>query len=337
MVIHGSKKGIVKLSMTKYLILAALFVISLGSVFGAGYYFSYLHYQNDMPPQVSDPASFTNFLPGKTFFDDTVLVITLDSPRQALVATASRLEEDTDFSQNTRVSVFDGADWTRKVVNTTTENAGIFSNSLLLSWKNVLDPTRVLKETISGEYSINNKKYAFSASNLQNEIIMRSTPGYTKTMSEGNATLIIGGVSHPAKIVYTKIYSLNSAEIQFYDRPFGLTTNWLAYWGSDGTFYHVDKTLVDKPSDLYTAHQIGVMKSPDGGVYKTFSVNTSYNDSLPPLEYSITLGSPISKILKFDVVATLDKSPLPEYKWYLSILSGDNNGADFGFVEYIHD
>lgn len=322
--------------MTKYLIFGVLLIISLGTVFGVGYYISYLRYQDSAPLPSGDPTSYTNFLPGKTFYDDTVLVITLDSPRQALVATASRFEEDADYTQNTRVSVFDGIAWTRKVISNTNENAGIFSNSLLLKWKNVLDPTRVLKETISGEYYINKKNYAFSAPNLENEIIMRSTPGYTKMMSEGNATLVVDGVSHPAKILYTKIYSLNSDEIQFYDHPFGLTTNWLAYWGSDGTFYHVDKTLVDKPTDLYTAHQIGVMKTPEGGIFKTFSVTTSYKESLPPLEYAVTLGGPISQTLKFDVVTTLDKSTFPNYKWYLSILSGDN-GADFGFVEYIHD
>src|SRR6266849_4975398 len=55
-------------------------------------------------PQIVQDS--TKFLPGKYYFDDTIMLITKDKPQITLVATVTRNQGDTDYVQNTRVSYY---------------------------------------------------------------------------------------------------------------------------------------------------------------------------------------------------------------------------------------
>lgn len=46
---------------------------------------------------------------------------------------------------------------------------------------------------------------------MENEIGIRSLPGYTKFMSEGDGTIIINGEPFESYVLYTRIYSSNSS------------------------------------------------------------------------------------------------------------------------------
>lgn len=292
-------------------------------------------------PEVAQDT--TKFLPGKHYFDDTILLITRDKPRISLIATVTRAEQDGNYAQSSRVSYFDGSNWTRQSNSKTISDSTIVSNSLVKSWSTTIDPSRVLKQTAQGEITINNTSLSFSTGLLQNEIGMRSIPGYTKFMSQGTGVLKINGVTHDAYILYTRIYSLNASDIQFYNQPFGLTTDWIAFWDTKGNFYHVDVTNVDKPTQTYQTHQIAVIEDTNGSVTKTFNVSVQRDEKNPPTQYSVSLNNPIGVTMKFNRINANNKAPNGSYTWYMGNIEGSvqkSNGESLqgvGVVEYIHD
>ncbi len=298
-------------------------------------------YPTSNNPQTAQDT--TKFLPGKYYFEDDVIIITKDQPHQKLIATVSRAEQEKDYTQNTRVSYFDGTSWTRQKANRTASDSTIISNNLVKSWKLTVDPSRVLKQTVQGEITINNSLFSFSSEVLQNEIGMRSLPGYTKFMSNGTGTVTINGGAHSAYILYTRIYSLNASDIQFYSQPLGVTTDWIAFWDTAGNFYHVDTTSVEKKTPIYESHQIGIRETTDGSVTKTFGTTVTRDAKNPPSEYSVSLLAPIGETLQFTRIDGIDKAPGSSYTWYMGSIEGTVTTASgekrngIGLVEYIHD
>lgn len=292
-------------------------------------------------PQVEQDT--TKFLPGKLYFDDTILVVTKDKPQINLVATVTRAQQDSNYVQSTRVSYFDGSKWTRVSTSKAIASSAIVSNQYVKSWNITVDPSRVLKESAQGEITINNSSLVFSTGVLQNEITVRSLPGYTKFMSNGTGTLTINGVSHPAYILYTRIYSLNASDIQFYNQPIGVTTDWLAFWDSVGNFYHVDNTSVDKPTATYQTHQLAIFEDTSGAVTKTFSVSVNRGSKNPPEDYVMSLGAPINATLNLKRINGINKAPNGSFTWYMGNVEGtvqNRNGEvlnGVGVIEYIND
>lgn len=297
-------------------------------------------------PTVSNPEikqDSTAFLPGKHYFDDTIVLVTKDKPQINLVATVTRAEQEKNYAQSTRVSFFDGSSWTRQSTNKTAQDSTILSNNLVKSWNVNIDPSRVLKQTAQGEITINNSSIVFSTDVLQNEIGMRSLPGYTKFMSSGTGTISVNGAVHQAYVLYTRIYSLNASEIQFYNEPFGLTTDWVAFWDIQGNFYHIDETSVDKPTPTYQTHQIGVIDDITSGVSKTFNISVKRDAKNPPIDYSISFNNPMNATLSFTRVNGVNKAPNGSFTWYMGSIEGTvqrNSGEKIngiGLVEYIHN
>ena len=298
-------------------------------------------YPTSNNPQVEQDT--TKFLPGKHYFDDTIMVVTKDKPQINLVATVTRAEQDTNYAQSTRVSYYDGTNWTRQSASKTSQDSTIVSNNLVKSWSTTIDPSRVLKQTAQGEITINNSSVVFSTGVLENEIGMRSLPGYTKFISNGTGILTVNSVPHQAYILYTRIYSLNAAEIQFYNQQFGVTTDYIAFWDTQGNFYHVDVTSVDKQTPTYQTHQLGIMEDANGAVEKTFSVTVTRDSKNPPAQYTVSLNSPIGATVNFNRVNGINKAPGGSFTWYMGNIEGTvqrSNGESLngtGLVEYIHN
>jgi len=286
----------------------------------------------------------TKFLPGKHYFDDTIITITKDKPNYTIVATVTRQQQDSDYSQNSRVSYFDGKSWARKLDTKSIPDSNIVGNSLIKSWSTSIDSSRVLKETDKGEININNSTILFSSGNLENEISIRSLPGYTKFLSKGDGSLTVNGINYPAYILYTRIYSLNASDIQFYNQPFGLTTDWLVFWDTDGNMYHVDATEVSNPSLIYQTHKLGVIEDKTGAVSKTFELTVSRDSLTPPNKYTIGLATPIGSTLNLNLLDSVNKAPDNSFKWYMghvigTVQRGEGQPAlnGIGLVEYIHN
>lgn len=294
-----------------------------------------------MPNTPEIAQDTTKFLPGKFYFDDTLIAITKDTPHQTIAASVRRIEQNGSYSQKTGVSYFNGDKWTRLQDSKNTPNPTIVSNSLITRWITNLDPSRVLKESDEGEFTVNKTKIAFSTGELQNEISVRSLPGYTKFLSVGNGTLTIDGQTYEAYILYTRIYSLNASDIQFYNEPLGLTTDWLAFWDTEGNFYHADATQVNKPTPIYQTHQLGILELINGAVLKTFQLSINRDAQKPPVKYTITLGIPLSSTLTLNRINAINKAPNNAYTWFMgnvegSVIRDGETLRGVGLIEYIH-
>jgi hypothetical protein len=331
--------------MFKAVLIILLSFFTFGGVFVAGYLLGHTSVQPsetpiDMPINTSTGGSkFTAFDVGKLYFDDTVVLITETTPRNILVATSVRSEASGSKSQNTRVSFYNGSKWIRQTTTQPISDFGIYGNTILKNWKATVDPTLVLRERIEANINIDKNNISFKSDTLENEMTVRSLPGYTKFISESTAKLTVNGKTYNARIMYTKLYSLNSKSLQFYDTPLGITTDWLIFWDEQGNFYHIDRTDVERPTDVYQLHRIGIYKSYEKSVTKTFNVSVVRDNEVPPKHYTFTLSDPINIDLTLTNVASFEKTK----GWFLGLAEGTAAKPDgnilkgFGLIEYIHD
>lgn len=333
----------------KYGVIIALLIVGFISAFMSGFVISHVLTTEQplspsptptLAPQLSgDPQDTTKFLPGKFYFQDTIIAVSKNNPHVSLLATVSRTEQESRYSQNTRVSYFDGTNWFRDVDNKITKDSTIVSSLLVNKWVVALDPSRVLKETASGQITIHNTPISFKTETLTNELTLRSLPGYTKFISATTGTLTIDGVEQEAYVLYTRIYSLNAKDIQFYNQSLGVTTDWLAFWDENGNFYHLDSTVVSRPTPVYASHQIGFLKTKDSTVLRTFDLSIERDTNMPPQNYTMKLNTPINDTLNLKLVSSHDKEPGIAYDWHLGIVTGMVNELTkgVGIVEYIKD
>lgn len=335
--------------VSKIVLVVIIFIFSIVSAFAGGYYLKGLSIDQQTPSPSPIPLDETNISEemtgigaeiksGREYYDDTIMAVTSELPRRVLVGTATRHEDGDGFNQNTRASFFDGENWTRKLLTKKYDNSSIHTNEIVSNWKIQIDPSRVLKQSVIGTLNIGDDKVSFDTGLITNNLGIRSLPGYTKFISTGVGELTIDGSKLPAKILYTSIYSNNSQEMQFYDTPLGLTTHWMAFWDEEENVYHVDSTLVAKPTDKYQTHQFGIMVDKAGKVSKTFDVNIVIDNENPPKTYKIKLGEPIFKDLTFEIGTSINKAPNNSYNWFMSEGVGEFGGIKgFGVVEYIHN
>jgi len=279
---------------------------------------------------------------GNHYFDDTIILVTKDAPRVNLIASVTRKEQGDNFLENTRVSYFNGSSWVREMNAQTISDATIVGNALIGKWNITFDPSRVLKQDVQGTIQIKNNQLDFSTGTLQNEMVIRSLPGYTKFMSEGSGTIKINGEARSVYVLYTRIYSQNADDIQTYSTSLGLTTHWVAFWDANGNFYHIDTTSVDKPTQIYQTHQLAVAKDVDGRIAKVFQTIVHHDQQSPPISYDISLPSPIGEQLNVSRVNGINKAPNGSYVWYMGNIEGTIDGREgkrtgIGLVEYIHD
>lgn len=280
---------------------------------------------------------------GMRYFDDTILVLTEETPARAFLITATRKQTADGFQQSTRTSFFDGQTWVRKQTGQTYQDSGIHANTFIRSWNVGLHPSRVLRQSVRGEFTVNNQRVVVTMPNLSNEMTVRSLPGYTKFLSEGAATLEINGQRVAAKGLYTRIYSMNSNDIQFYDTPFGLRTDWVAFWDEQGNFYHVDRTNVAVPTAKYQAHQLALFKSAQGAVTTGFEVGVTDGAGDPPADFTFDLKDKLGAVLRLRRVNQVNKAPNGSYVWLMGVVEGDAtlpNGAVVkgrGVSEYIQN
>lgn len=348
-----------QLKKKTFLKIIILLIISVGfaSSFAFGFYLNQLLKSEKNvtteKPSVTQPTTQNNapqveqdstkFLPGKFYFDDTLIAITKESTPRSIVATTTRVQQEKDYAQNTRVSYFNGSNWLRKIVSHPNSDSAMVSDQIIKNWQTKIDSTRVLKESSTGEIQMDNTKIGFYTGPLENEISIRSLPGYTKFLSRGEGSLTIDGKEIPAHILYTHIYSSNAQEIQFYNQPFGLTTDWIAFWDEEGNFYHVDTTSVDKPTSTYQTHKLGIVENLQGQVTKTFDLSIVRDNNNPPSSYKISLNSPINLSIDLTRTNSLNKAPNNSFIWFSGNVVGSvtkGNGQKIngvGLVEYIHN
>lgn len=297
----------------------------------------------NIPHTTPTSEETTRFLPGKHHFDDTIILLTKDAPQQAVAATVSRTEQESGYRQNTAFSFFDGTSWKRKTDSQRTADSAIFTNPIVQSWRISTDPTRVLKQSIEGTLLTDRAEVNFSTGVLENEIGIRSLPGYTKFLSQGSGEIRINGVRHDAYVLYSRIYSLNAADIQFYTEPLDLTTDWLAFWDNEGNFYHIDSTQVGKPTPLYQSHKIAVREDQWRTVSKSFTFSITRGIETPPETFQYGVHFPDQTTIAVKRGTSFFKVPEGTSLWVMSladIVVTKENGTTqtgTGILEYIRD
>lgn len=343
----------ISLTRRQVVVFAILFISSMTMTLGAGVLLDRL-FVGEKPkvivpsptptetPTDSTPDIPTSFKPNTSYFDDTILLITKTEPHLTVVASADRSQENNNYKQSSRVSFFNGQDWSRRVTSSTNDSEQIQTNDIIKDWNITYDQSKVLKQSATGTIMIDNNSIKFTTRTLTNEMTIRSLPGYTKFMSEGTATVVINNVSYDCYVLYTRIYSNNAAELVSYDGSFNLTTDWAAFWDKEGNFYHLDSTSVVQDIPNYKSHTIGVFKNKDGSVQKTFILNIARDNENPPVNYTIDFGAPIGHKLTLTRTNGLNKYPNNSYVWYVGNITGtatDEKGIKsegVGLIEYIN-
>ena len=283
------------------------------------------------------------FLPGKFYFEDSLIAITREKPHRIVSVSVSRHEQSSNYVQNSRLSYFDGAKWVRKTAVINQADASLSPDSIVKAWVVDVDPSLVLKESIQGEVHIPETEIQFSTSTLENEISMRSMPGYTKFMSSGEGKISINGVYYPSHILSTRIYSYNADNIQFFDSSLESITDWIAFWDSEDNFYHIDSTTVGKPTPRYQTHQLGVFVQNQQTVQKTFTTKISRDSTSDPTSYTVELSNPINSTLTFKRINKLDKDGGDKSTWIMGEIEGTVTNAQgrslsgVGVLEYLKD
>jgi hypothetical protein len=213
----------------------------------------------------------------------------------------------------------------------------------LRAWSHNVKSTRVLQEAFEGAIDIDGHVIAFNTNTIANEAPIRSLPGYTKLLSNGQGELNIDGQAERTHVLVTKIYSLNSADIQFYTDPLGLRTDWIVFWDNQNTMYHVDSTQIDRPTPIYETHSVGVRDIFPRQVATTFDTSIVTDQATPPNTYAVKLGSPIGETLRLTRQKSVNKDPSQQGEWYMSLVEGTVQTAKgtsrpgIGIVEYIKD
>jgi len=281
---------------------------------------------------------------GQHYFSDTLVLLTKDYPKKILLVTANRMQTDNDqYTQSSAVSYYDGQTWQRQRMSATpTTQAEVTPNQLITSYQIGIEESRVTGEIISGQVMIEGQTIDFVTRRLENEMVIRSWPGYTKLLSSGEGVVTIDNQNLVVDVLYTQIYSLNDQEIQFYDTHLPLETVYVAFWDEAGNFYHVDQTLIDKPTDVYNSRQIGVWKNNAHQVSRIFQLQVEHTDSTPPNQYHINLSVPIQTTLDLAEISSISKSQLENEDWYLSLVEGEASSGGqirhgFGYVEYLKE
>jgi hypothetical protein len=276
-------------------------------------------------------------------FIDEIILVTKEKPHRTLILSAIRTFATEDINNYTiKAFYFNGDKWVRKISEgKSTELDNIPVTPIVPIWKINSDPSYMLKQNVSGETNIDSNFIKFNIPIFNNEMGIRSSPKYTKFMSEADGVLTIDDKEYDSYALYSRIYSFNSPEgLIFTSDPSGIETEWLAFWDTDGNFYGIDETVVDnkKTLDSYKAHSLAVVKDKDGKVQKSFTLDLQKNGFE---KYSIDIKENINKLISVNKLNSINKSVNETDIWITGLAEGEvkttneKNIKGFGIFEQI--
>lgn len=293
------------------------------------------------PTPVSE-IPLVKFLPNKQYFDDTYVAIQQDPPHAAIVLSTSRVEQQQNFIEYTKVNYFDGQAWNRKTVTTTIPSSDIKTNSLLRSWANASEIAQNQSSPPPlAEVQLPTGSITFTSVNLQNEISLQSLPGSTKFIYQGLGTITIKGDTTPAYIFYSRTYSFNAVDLAFLTHPENLTSNWFLFWDKENTFYYFDNHAVPGSTNPIQNFQIGVRESGDQVVLRTAGISPSFQKENQISNYNVIFSNPINERVELPEQNTINKADSKAYQWIMELGEGKVIKREgrivlgVGLVEYI--
>lgn len=283
----------------------------------------------------------SNLMP---YFSDELIMITKDQPHYTLIATASRYTKDNiNYSQKHKIYYYDGTTWKYDTSTTKSDSIEIIDSTTIPKWKITDDPSRVLKQSVSGEISIDKKSISFDIPLILNEMGVRSSDNYTIFRSEADGKLTINGVTYDSNILYTRTYSYSASigEIVLTEKPIGITTNWGAFWDQYGNFYNFDETIIAPDGiDPYKSHSISIFKDSEERIQKSFKLNVYKTEES---KYLVEIGDKQNKILNLTLINSTERNPgvmrinnkVGQIEGEVKLESG-RSVKGFGVFEYIY-
>lgn len=293
------------------------------------------------PTPVSE-IPLVQFLPNKQYFDDTYVAIQRDAPHAAIVLSTSRVEQQQNFVEYTKVNYFDGQAWNRKTVTTTVPSSDIKTNSLLRSWTNAseIDQNQSSPPPLA-EVQLPTGSITFTSTNLQNEISLQSLPGSTKFIYQGLGSITIKGDTTPAYVFYSRTYSFNAVDLAFLAHPENLTSNWFLFWDKENTFYYLDNHNVPGSTNPIQNFQIGVRETFDHSIVRTPEVNAGFQKDNQLSYYEATFNTPVNERVLLPEQNVINKADTKAYQWIMELGEGKvikregRTVLGVGLVEYI--
>ncbi len=313
----------------QYVFVVAIFVLSVLTSFYSGYFL-----------KARSNTSQSNLKP---YSSDEIILISKDAPHYTLIAYASKtVKTKSSFSQRQKAFFFDGKTWQGDIASTTSVYSDIVSSPIIPKWNVIIDPTRVLKQSVSGEVQLNNNKVEFNVPEFDNELGIRSLPEYTQFRSETDGQIILNGKSYDSYVLYSRTYAYaTSISSIVVTNPVGINSDWVAFWDTDGNFYHVDKTSVDNNyKGEYKSHSIAIYKDNLGRIQKSFVFDIQ---KVSTTGYKIKIPANINKNVNVNFLNEVDKNvTFSPYAWTTGQIEGEvitENGKrinGFGIYEQLY-
>ena len=295
------------------------------------------------PKQSELPQETIKFLPGKGYYDDSISIITKTTPRIILQASASRIEQETNYTEFSKVNIFDGKEWTQQILTGTVYDTNVGKNTLIKDWTTNFqgNTSSSNNQTISIKIETKQHVISFSSSALFNEINTQSKSNYTKFIYQGSGTLSLDNEQYDAYIIYSRSYSVNAADLAFFNKPEALKTAWVAFWAEDGSFYHVDSLNTNNVGRSIASYSLGLADG-NNQVLKTQKVSTKNGSQTEINAYEVSFDSPISRTINGTFTQKLIKSAKSNYNWIFGPIEGsiqydqDTQFQGIGLAEYIN-
>lgn len=328
------------MSTKLYSIVVFIVVISILGAFYGGYFLKDLLSINNIAPIANNIDQ--KFKPN---YIDEIIFVSKEKPYQTLILSAIRTYSNSSplYNYTIKAFYFDGSKWSKNISEgKSIELDTIPKTTTVPKWEFVYDPSYMLKQSASGEVSLDNNKIEFNAPLLLNEMGIRSSPKYTKFMSEADGTLTINGKIYGSHVLYNRIYSFNAPEsLITTDDPSGINTEWLAFWDTENNFYSIDETVIDnkKTLDSYKAHSMAVAKSSSGSIQKSFTLKLIKNTQT---NYKVDILENINKTITVNRLNSINKAVNEKDNWITGQADGEiklDNGKvikGFGIYEQIY-
>lgn len=280
----------------------------------------------------------------KPIFIDEFFLVSKEKPHHSIRLSAFRqFKENETYTYIIKAFYYDGQKWSKEVSKGEYSNIYLIPNTKIIpQWNVEYDPSYMLRQSAKGQVVIENNKIGFNIPDLYNEMNVRSSPKYTKFMSEADAVMTINNKEYPSYVLYSRVYSFDAPEsLIFTDDPAGIETEWLAFWDMQGNFYSIDETIVDNKitSDTYKAHSMAVEKDIDGKVLNSFDLNIKEKVDKNK-GYTVNILGGINKTISVNKINSINNGLDQGEKWFIGQVEGtiNNNGKilnGYGFFEQV--
>ena len=292
------------MSTKQYIIIVLIIVFSTLGAFYSGFFIKSFFVSQ---PKTINTSNSQLFRPN---YIDEVIIVTKDIPHKTLILSAIRTFVNKDSNNYTiKAFYFDGDKWAKEITGgESKELDNVPKTSIVSDWTIKDDPSYMLKQSVSGVVDINNYKISFEIPIIYNEMGIRSSPKYTKFLSETDGAITVNGKTYDSHVLYSRIYSFNPPESLIFTNDLsGIKTEWLAFWDNEGNFYSIDETIIDnkKTLDNYKAHSLGVFKDSFGKIQKSFTLDLEKNGKG---KYIVGIKEGIDRLVSVSKLNNVNKS-----------------------------